>query len=1147
MRRRNNWLAGLLALTILFSLAAPAAAVGGEITLSTAEDLAELARNCTLDSWSRGKRVVLAADIDLSGKEISPIPTFGGSFDGQGHTISGLSLTGSGNVRGLFRYLQPGGEIANLHVEGTITPTELQDHLGLLVGSNRGKLRACTAKGTVRGKSTIGGLVGVNESGGQIINCIFTGSVTGEHYVGGIAGQNFGSILQCVNQGSINTEEVEGQAELESMEDRPWNSTENLPACTDIGGITGFSTGILQSCQNTGPVGYEHMGYNVGGIAGRQSGYLNACQNQGTIQGRKDVGGIAGQLEPEIFLRYGEDTMNRLWTELGTLSDQMDYLLADADGIRASTTAQIKTMTAHAGDAQAATGDLIDAVTDWANGNLDQVNDLSARVSWALQQMTPILETLGDMPEELTRAVEALQEALDEAKQAGDLVGEAADDLQEALQDALTATEEISSAMEHIQASQDALKDALGDPQKIEAAMERLSDGVSQLGQGVRQFSEAMETLHQGFAALPDIGSAIGIFHQGLAELAAAGSSTADGLHNIRRALEQLKNNFSGSAEDLKTALEELKAAAGDFQSGSDALHLAGEHLLDAIDDLKDAGVFGDNAIEALRQAGEAMKDAFTLLDESTDALYEMIKTLAESPTIAFTPIGSEVTERGDALDGAVSNLLDSADDLNDLLSHSSEKVLEDLKGINRQLRVITDLLHQESSDKKNEDRDPIEDISDQTNGQEQRAGSLSESKNQGKILGDVNVAGIVGSMAIEYDFDPEDDLKETGDRSMDVHFQTKAVTRGCSNEGEVTGKKDDIGGIVGRMDLGQVTGCESYGTVTSTDGSYVGGIAGASWGTIRDSWVRCTLSGENYVGGVAGYGSTLSRCHTLVNLEGGSAYLGAVAGDVAPEGQVTGSTFTQTELGAIDGISYSGKAEPVAFGTLCAAGAPGTFAQMELRFQADGKEVAVVPFQYGKGIDSLPEIPPKAGYSASWPDMDYACLTASQTLEAIYTPYTSSLTDGGELPQILVDGSFSTKATVSHEDQEITLTDDWGKERAGTAYTVNVEDPMMKTITYTVHCRMPEEGGHYAILVQTDEGWTKQDSQQDGSYLLFPVNQETVTFCLVKDGSQMVKYFLAGLLLVSGFGFLLWRRKQRKKKSLDCAQESPNEGSSDE
>ena len=53
--------------------------------------------------------------------------------------------------------------------------------------------------------------------------------------------------------------------------------------CTDIGGIAGFSSGTLQSCVNTGAVGYAHEGYNIGGIVGQQSGYLNGCTNSGMI------------------------------------------------------------------------------------------------------------------------------------------------------------------------------------------------------------------------------------------------------------------------------------------------------------------------------------------------------------------------------------------------------------------------------------------------------------------------------------------------------------------------------------------------------------------------------------------------------------------------------------------------------------------------------------------------------------------------------------------------------------------------------------------------------------------------------------------------------------------------------------------------
>ena len=1140
MKRIHNRLAILLIFALLLSLAAPVGAAGSRITIRTPEDLVELSRRCSLDSWSRGKTVVLSADLDLSDVEFSSIPTFGGTFDGQGYTISGLTITGSGNVRGLFRYLQSGGVVQNVSLEVTIEPTDLQDSLGGLVGNNRGSVRNCTVTGSIQGETNIGGIIGVNESSGKIINSTFSGSVTGEHYVGGIAGQNLGSILQCVNQGKINTVAVEGEADLEDLDSRPLNSTENLPACTDIGGITGFSTGVLQSCKNTGPVGYEHVGYNVGGIAGRQSGYLNGCTNQGVILGRKDVGGIAGQLEPEIFLRYGEDLLNQLWSDLGTLGDQVDHLLSDLNSTNTSTTAQLQTLSSHAGTAQDAAGELMDAAKDWANGNLSTVNDLSARISWSLQQLEPILETLRPLPEELTDAVDALEEGLDQAEQAGDLASDAGQSLRTALQEALRAADHMNEGLEHIRASQDALKSALGDPNEIKLALEQMAKGIGQLGDGTVAFSEAMEHLRDGWAALPDV-SSIDAFLQAFEDLSTAGTSTANGLKNIQKAFIRLKDTITANGdptEALKTALQELEKAAASFQSGADQLQTAGKHLLSALDTLEDAGIYLDGVVDAFRDAGDAFNNAFSRLGEGADAFHEMVKTLAEEPSIQFTPIGSDMTARGDALDAALSDLLGSADDLSDLLSQSSDTILGDLSAVSQQLQSITDLLRQETSLKKSGEGDRIEDISDQVDGRSQRTGCLSDARNEGVVKGDVNVAGIAGSMAIEYDFDPEDDLVEVGDRSLDVRYQTKAVILSCINLGEVTGKKDDAGGIVGRMDLGQVSHCENYGSVSSADGSYVGGIAGASWGSIRDSWARCTLSGDHYVGGIAGYGSTLKNCHTLITLQEGSAYVGTVAGSVDPEGTVTGNTFTQEALGAIDGISYAGQAEPVTFGALCAAGAPETFAQLELTFRADGKEVAVVPFQYGKGIARLPEIPAKKGYSAAWPDLDYSHLTASQTLEAIYTPYTSSLTDGGDLPDILVDGSFSAQAKVSHTTKETAWTDSKGESHQGTAYTVTVKDPVLDAVSYTVHCRLPEANGRYAVWVQTGENWQRQDSEKDGSYLLFPSTEETIPFCLVAEGNPLVKYLLTFTVLAAGLFILFWRRRMQKKK--EHAQQPP-------
>ena len=112
---------------------------------------------------------------------------------------------------------------------------------------------------------------------------------------------------------------MDAELNLDNLNQEQLNAAENVPVCTDIGGIAGFSSGILQGCVNTGAVGYAHVGYNIGGVVGRQSGYLNGCTNSGTILGRKDVGGIAGQLVPEVQLLYNGGLAGDLLDELDVL------------------------------------------------------------------------------------------------------------------------------------------------------------------------------------------------------------------------------------------------------------------------------------------------------------------------------------------------------------------------------------------------------------------------------------------------------------------------------------------------------------------------------------------------------------------------------------------------------------------------------------------------------------------------------------------------------------------------------------------------------------------------------------------------------------------------------------------------------------
>ena len=805
-RKISKLLSLLLAAVLLLSLAAPAALAAGSadvVYLRTAEDLAELSKNCTLDSWSQGKTVYLEADIDLTGTDFAPIPTFGGTFEGQGHTISGLSLTGSGNVRGLFRYIQPSGAVRDLSVEGWIDPTDRKNTLGGIAGSNQGLLSNCSFHGTVRGADYIGGLVGTNESTGQIINCTFSGAVTGEHYVGGIAGQNGGSIIRCANSGSINTTEVDAELNLDNLNQEQLNAAENVPVCTDIGGITGFSSGILQSCVNTGAVGYAHVGYNIGGIAGRQSGYLNGCTNSGTILGRKDVGGIAGQLVPEVRLLYNEGQVGDLLDELDVLRSLIDQTGDDVRGASDEISERMQAISDRAAEAQEAIGDFADSAADWANENMDEINDLSARLSWLIDQLTPVLDDTSGLMDLAEDLADQLEKVLDEAGQASDL-GEqterelraAVRSLRQAAASGKTAVARLLSALEHLGA-------ALGSALQSQEAMEEVRAATGELAAALRDMSDALARIAQLLWSGGDE-----------AALREAVQALADTLDRAGAALEQavaaVAAHLDGDA--LDSAGEDAAAAWQALRAAAQSLLDAAGHAADAASLLPELLAQGGDIAEALRAPGRTLEKLTSRAAGLGEDLADIFRELAEEPTLSIRPIDSTLRQQGDALGDIFSGLLDDGDALRETMSGSTDILLDDLDAINRQFGVITDLLR-DLLEGGEEPEDRFEDVSDEASAATD-TGDLSDARNDGTVEGDINVAGIVGSMAIEYDFDPEDDLIREGDRSLDFRYQTRAVVAACINTGEITGKQDYAGGIVGLMDLGRVSGCENYGTV---------------------------------------------------------------------------------------------------------------------------------------------------------------------------------------------------------------------------------------------------------------------------------------------------------------------------------------------
>ena len=338
----KRWIAALLCALLLLSVSGAALAAEPDtadtIRISSAEDLLELAARCTSDAWSEGKTIVLTRDISLTGHEFTPIPLLSGTFDGRGHSILGISLDGDASTQGLFRMVLKTGVVKDLTVSGTLHASGNGENIGGIAGVNYGTIENCRFDGDIRAQAAAGGIVGLNAEGALVSGCETSGSAAAYHRAGGIAGENRGVLNECENRMSVNTEyiAVEPSDQKKSFDISTLTlQEETIVDITDLGGIAGLNTSVIKYCDNYGDVGYPHTGYNVGGVAGRQSGRILGCTNAGEIAARKDVGGIAGQVEPYTVWNVTGTGLADVQSQLYRLESLLRTMLDDFGGSQA--------------------------------------------------------------------------------------------------------------------------------------------------------------------------------------------------------------------------------------------------------------------------------------------------------------------------------------------------------------------------------------------------------------------------------------------------------------------------------------------------------------------------------------------------------------------------------------------------------------------------------------------------------------------------------------------------------------------------------------------------------------------------------------------------------------------------------------------
>ncbi len=1319
------------------------------IEINTVEDFKKFADNCHLDSWSVNKVISLQKDLDLSGTTFETIPVFAGTFDGNGHTISGFRPSDQGYIVGLFRYIQPGGTVKNLTVQGNVNAANEQECIGGICGINYGTIRTCSFRGIVSGQNTVGGIAGINEVSGVITNSLSDGRITGFHSTGGIVGSNHGLVAFCSNSAGINdnsdwVEEDDEQGtgiffSLQASEDDV-----DLYSGVDTGGIAGYSDGDIECCENTGTIGYEHTGYNIGGIAGRQAGLLRLCTNSGEIYGRKDVGGIVGQMEPDIEV----DEAQSLRNAVNKLHDLIEKTLDDMHDTKNVLKSDLDDLSAY-GDGALSSGDaMVGQMTDFIDDNMEQTQAIANRLDYIMDMLPDILDDVSASGDAFGRMSDALRELPDDLDFMSSVDGAYNETdynrvsllstvgghiltniLNPAEGESVTITAVPDD--ENYTLTNLTVKDAGGNNiysstssstshtftmpaanVRVEAYFRYTGGaaGISLLSyDGGETFEPYVETVTDpdsvsgntlppaggdpdpqidgGLAPLlpttPPIttvpentGDGIGGSPDSNTENGGTSNSTPTAPRNrslrspsprAPRASEPaviLQSNLSGSADwesnssntvtltiipDTAYTLSGDPVATDNKGSGSpvpltrvsggsyrytfstdaittpvlvnitfaklnknDALSTSSDNIRASIAALQQSSAQAEACIQKINELmgtspwdslspeiqeqvldnvlllsgymdgmsasaasilsgfgtisgvlapyiEDAAEDALGDIEQATNEIHNMINSLKEAgrgvrvivdylngqPDIQFATLGPAFDADREELHTQLMGISDALKSLSDNASDYSDIVNEDLKAVNDQLNVVFNLLADRLTDSQDTSVEELYEEADTEDIENIYTGRVDASINNGIVRGDINIGGVAGSMSIDEE-DPEDSAAGSVDYEVGSHFITKCIISDSVNNGYITAKKDGAGGIVGYMRHGIVTDCEGYGNIESTEGDYVGGIAGESLTVIRNCYALCSVSGAKDVGGVAGYANTLQDCYAIVSAEATVGRVGAIAGEISEDtdGVVSGNYYVGDDTYGIDNISYADMAAPIAYKDLLATAEylPTEFWHLKVTYRVEDTYLGTEEVKYGASLANLhyPEIPARDGFYGSWPDLSDQVMKGNLLIDGCYLDTVTVVessekedTESGntawQKPYALVEQAFTQDTVLNAE-----LSDREGpqeaKNKAHVIYDISLENSGIgDKDTFAIRLLNPY-GEKTSVYGLTDGEWHELESKSRGQYLQVDMTGPQESFCIVNTKADVLLIAVIAIAVVAAAVIVLLLIRMSKR-----------------
>lgn len=1075
MKKIMKWMhrggALLLIAAMLFTqsgIVSLAEETGSVITIASAEDLVLLADSGKTENFSTGKTFVMTEDIDLSEYENMFIPIMDGTFDGGGHTITGIRLQEEMSDYGFFRYVGPNGTVANLTVEATVTSGEDQENIGIIAGDNKGTIRGCTSRGTLNGQTNVGGIAGKNETTGTISRCGNEAEVDGKQATGGIIGYNEGTVSDCTNSGKVNTNQkvvkstTNGEGSINISIPNAVTGMTADDRANDTGGIAGYSEGSITYCKNEATIGYERLGSATGGVVGRQKGSLAYSDNSGVVYGHKDVGGIVGVFVPYETGSYDRDYEQELKDELDNLSSLMDQLSDVGDGMGNHLSDNVDVLREQLKSLKNSVRIYFDDYSDMASDGKDSIDKNVGAIRNTINGMNYSVN-LVNLNNSITNISKYIQEMVQILKNLQDNFAGTTSELDETLEYYNTLVTDLQAEQQELQKKLDDLQQ---NPPSEDAGIMDSSDGSDAVDE-----SSDTDSSESGSKA----------------EVPSADQNTVDLPDSTENATTQIKEDpkedssepadSSKPAEDKNTDADSSDSSSEEKTEASTGKMVAVAYTVvtSPTTPSDDSGDSGSSSVPVTPMT-PATPNIPGLSDEQKQALMQALQALAQKSAQIQTEMNNvaqilgNITTDSNKMIGDIKSITNNMNSL----SHDLGKVMDDFEDefdtMTNDLRQKSDRVYdtfKATGDQLDSDWDQMSDCLDRVKSQfDNIRGTISDAfdelkdriedgsvyvdiseladsmtgdgkvigcDNSGEIYADSQGGGIIGSISMEtvknagkkiLDLgfgDNDDDDEDEDDDSNSITRHVMAAVFMSVNTGSVTVKGSYAGGVVGRAEYGLINSCENYGDILADGGNYAGGIAGRSDLLIKDCYTLSGVSGDGYVGGVAGRAEDVTGCYvcSYLDLDSYVQSTGAVAGKA--KGTISDNYFVDNGYGAVDGVTKEAEAVPMDYASLLDLKTmPENFQKFTIRFMDGDDVIWQNTYAYGDVLteDEYPKLPDAGDGYVYWEKKDVSPIHRNITVHAVYRAYMPSLgsaQDGSD--PVLFGGNFYPDTTLTVRD----------------------------------------------------------------------------------------------------------------------------------